>query len=1063
MNLPNDWENQHVQHINRELIHVPLGSYEDETMAATCDRTKSKYVRSLDGEWHFNLFTNPNEVPKDFSLDGFDHSSWGMITVPGNWELQGYDAPIYTNSIYPFNMSDPSGPHLQTPSSNPDQPWPGMYNTLKPPFVPHQNPTGCYITDFKVSDDWNGRDIFLQFGAVESAFYLWVNGEKAGYSQDSKLPADFNISPYLRGGSNRLAVQVMRWSDGSYLEDQDYWHLSGIQRSVVLYSKPQHHIRDFKILAMLDDNYLDGELVIYCHTNKLEGFADYKIRAKLLDDSGKLCISEIIAQVSPGSPMYARKPFIEEEGAALLTATVTEPNQWTAETPYLYTLLLTLMDSAGNEVDYESSKVGFRRVEKTSEGVITLNGKRLVIRGVNRHEHHPDTGRAITKEWMREEIIAMKKLNFNAVRTSHYPNDPIWYDLCDELGMYLVDEANLETHGLQAQLSKDPEWACAYLERAVRMVMRDKNHPSILFWSLGNESGVGMNHAAMAGWIRYYDPYRLVQYESQDPNALITDIRVPMYPTMEWVEEIMSDTVDKRPMIMCEYAYAKSNSNGNVDEFWKYIDKYPHFQGGYVWDWADKAITKQREDGTSYWAYGGAFGEEVMDPVPDMCLNGVVFPDLTPKPAAFELKTVQAPISITSEVLRDGIFRISNKYLALSLDHIEISWNVTENGTIIEEGLIRVNVLLSGCSMNMTIPYTFPRVKQNGEENGTTHQEYFLNISCRQIDATAWSFADHEIYAVQFELPFGGEIIQLESVTRVEFEPIVASTNETTLHLLNTQLDVRFDLVEGKFSTYRWKGRELILSGLDENYFRAPTGIDEACGGSTSIAAEWIEAGLDRLKRTVTRISHYAIQDDGKYCIETEIRYQGSTASQWLDSTLRFTISGDGSMNVENTVLASKGLPILPRIGLTLTLSRQLNQLKWFGRGPHENYADRKRSASVGLYTSTVQDQHTAYILPVECGGKEDVRWFSLTNSNGFGMMVTTKRPLHMDVHHNSIEDYAQANYAHDLPVRDEVYVNIDHIHSGLGGDTGWTKNIHEEYKVYPAFYSYQFVIKPIG
>ncbi|QOS79417.1 hypothetical protein JNUCC31_00110 [Paenibacillus sp. JNUCC31] len=417
-------------------------------------------------------------------------------------------------------------------------------------------------------------EIFINFESVESAFYVWVNSICAGYSQDSKLNAEFNITELVRQGDNKLALQVMRWSDGTYLEDQDYWHLSGIHRSVVLYAKPRQHIRDFKVMALLDEQYKDGKLIVYTHANKYHNYGDFSVRATLFDSEGKQIFEPMTSPVATSTPMYMPwggewKP---EDGAALIISDVKNPLLWSAEQPNLYTLVLTMLDPDGNEIDFESCRVGFRRIERSPEGVILLNGKRFIVRGVNRHEHHPDTGRTITPERMREEIIKIKQLNFNAVRTSHYPNDPVWYDLCDELGLYLVDEANIETHGIQGTLSKDPEWAAAYLDRAIRMVMRDKNHPSILFWSLGNESSVGANHAAMAGWIRFYDPYRLVQYESGFPSPQISDILAPMYPPLSWVDRIMADTKDLRPLIMCEYAYSKSNGNGNFYKFWELIN-----------------------------------------------------------------------------------------------------------------------------------------------------------------------------------------------------------------------------------------------------------------------------------------------------------------------------------------------------------------------------------------------------------------------------------------------------------------------------------------------------------
>lgn len=589
-----------------------------------------------------------------------------------------------------------------------------------------------------------------------------------------------------------------------------------------------------------------------------------------------------------------------------------------------------------------------------------------------------------------------------------------------------------------------------------------------------------MNHAAMAGWIRYYDPYRLIQYEGQDPNALITDIRVPMYPGLEWIADVMADSSDLRPMIMCEYAYAKSNSNGNVYKFWKYVDKYPRFQGGFVWDWADKALSRQMDSGEKFWAYGGAFGEKVVDPVLDMCLNGVVFPDLEPKPGAEELKMVQAPIGISALDLGRGLLRVSNKYLALSLSHVEWYWTITEDGVVIQEGSIdqaELSKVQAGASGELRLSYQL--------SDGSPGKVYYLNLYCHQKEATPWSDAGHVIYRNQFELPveipFESVMAETESSSQEGVSAhgvhagkgmdtgslsspagVEVSKQDEVLRLHGETWQATFDMAKASWTSYQWKGQELFITGPVDNFFRAPTGIDEACGGDSSISEQWLKAGLHQLQRKVISVSHDPLQD-GKYQIIAEFNLLGNGTSQWVKTQIRYTLAPNGQMMVEHQVQASKSLPILPRVGLTLTLPETMEQLEWLGRGPHENYADRKHSAHIGLYRSTVREQHVPYILPVECGGKEDVRWFTLKNANGYGVRIESEQPIHFDVHHHSVEDYVKARYAHDLPQRNETFVNIDHLHSGLGGDTGWTQNIHKEYRIYPGVFRYAFTICPLG
>lgn len=1041
-----DWENQYVLHRNREPIHVPLGAYESERQAFTCNRDLSRFTTDLNGVWKFKLVDNPELAPAEFYQEGYDVSNWEDINVPGNWETQGFGYPIYTNVKYPFDMNDCTDRHILSASEDSSQ-----KSVLRPPYVPANNPTGCYVRTFTLPDGWDGRDVFINFEGVESAFYLWVNGINAGYSQDSKLSAEFELTPYLKSGHNTLAVQVMRWCDGSYLEDQDYWYLSGIYRSVRLYSKPKIRIRDFKVLTLLDDNYQDAELIVYCYVNKLPGYADMIVNAKLYDATGTEvvdCSAQVFKDTSIDTPGFG-----SEAGAALLRTKIVSPAKWSAEYPNLYTLVLTLVDQEGKKVDFESCKVGFRRIEIGSDSVIRLNGRRLLIRGVNRHEHHPDTGRTLTVEHMRNEIAAMKRLNFNAVRTSHYPNDPLWYDLCDELGIYLVDEANLETHGIQSLLSKDPEWTHAYLERMTRMVMRDKNHPSILFWSLGNESGVGMNHAAMAGWVRQYDPYRIVQvYEFEGPNPLVTDIRVPMYPKLSWLEEQLADTYDMRPIVLLEYAYAKSNSSGNFHKFWDLTDRYPRFQGGFVWDWSDKAISSYREDGKKYWAYGGDFGEPVVDDVPDTCLNGVVAPDLSPHPGAYDIKKAQSPVIIRKVDVISGKFTVYNNYIDSDLCHLESHWEIVEDGSVVHSGRIPLPEIQPGEHGCLHLPLDIPE--------GKLGAEYFLNLSVRLKVNVWWASAGYEIYSEQFELPIH---------TAKNFTPIVVRdeslrTEKNSDHLLlkTSDFKISFDEQLGVITGYELLGHCIMNGGLLENFFRAPTGIDSGIGWVSSIAGDWYAYGLNRLQRTVKDVQVLWI-NGASVGIEVNAELGTNEKPGLFYSYIQYTFFSDGEIRVDNKVFVNLRLPNLPRVGVTLTMPQEYDCLSWYGRGPHENYVDRKYSAHIGLFHSSVDSQCYPYIVPVECGGKEDVRWFSLTNKDGTGVLFRGFQPIHFDAHRNPVSDYAEARHNHELPLRQNIWVNIDHIHSGLGGDNGWTYcTVHDEYRVNSTSYEYSFVIRPI-
>jgi len=1027
-----EWENQYVTQRNRYPMHSPYGAYETIEQSLSCNRSISKYVKSLNGIWKFKLAESPLEVLKEFEAVNFDDSSWDDISVPSNWELHGYGKPVYTNTIYPFKREGAES-HFEIEIAK------GQIE-LNAPYVPEKNLTGCYRTTFEVPDFYEEKDVFIEFGGVESCFYLWVNGTEIGYSQDSKLDATFDITNAIQKGKNELAVMVLRFCDGTYLEDQDYWHLSGIHRDVRIYAKAKQRIFDYRVETLFnEDNYEKAELKVTVQPNNtVRGYGECYPKLSLYDAEKKL-ITAFQSQPYAKCASYLAANFI-----AISSVNVEKPHLWSAEDPYLYTLIMENIDGEGNITDIESTKVGFRKTEIRKDGVLYVNGKRLIVRGVNLHEFCPETGRYVSKEYMRQQIIIMKQLNFNAVRTSHYPHASDWYDLCDELGIYLVDETNLETHGYGGQLSSSPEWTAAYLERATRMVLRDKNHPSIIIWSLGNESGAGANHAAMYGWIKEYDKTRYVQYESKNPESNITDILCAMYSSRDWIEEKMADSNDLRPFIMCEYAYAKSNSNGNFKMFWDLVDKYPRYQGGFIWDFQDKALTQKLEDGTIKYVYGGAFGEDVVDSVEDMCLNGVVFPDLSLKPSAFEVKNCQSPVRIQYDGVSyfgNGGYKIMNNNMFTDLSHLQITWELQCDGEIVDSGELRQYFTAPGQSE--LLDYQLNNEKIFGEA--------FINIKVALRENTPYADAGYVIYACQ--IPLEQSTLKKREVC-INDEKLTMNETADEVCIIGQNTEIRFNKCKCTFTKVVLKGEDAFLGGGD-NFYRAPTGIDEGAKDHIGMnyAADWKAEALDEPEIRIHRIN--TAVSDTQIFIFTDVSYNNE---KLLVST-QYRIGSRG-IEIDKTVINNCVSETIPRIGLSFILPKDKNQITWYGRGPWENYSDRMESAQIGCYSSTAQEQYTPYIKPVECGGKEDARYIIVKDKAGHGVCVTGAVPFHFDIHDYSIAACEQANYEDELIRDNYIHLNVDYVHAGLGGDNGWTKNIHTEYRIGKGYYHYQITVE---
>ena len=1032
----NDWETVEVTSINRVPAHSPWGAYESAAEAARYVPV-SKYRKSLDGIWKFAYYDHPDQADCFWETD-FDVSAWADITVPGNWEVQGFGKPIYTNFVYPWDHAVQAR-HIVHPHGA------GRGEGVpKPPYIPEDNPTGCYRTGFTVPQAWAGREVFLHFGGVETAYYVWVNGQPVGYAEDSKLPSTFCITPYLTEGVNSLSVQVMRFASSSYLEDQDYWYLDGIYRSVELIAKPARRIEDMKFTADFDPVCGGATVDADVRVTRFDGYANWGVKLELFDDTGKSVASALAA---PNPSAGFRNDVLPNAGTARLHLKLDKARPWNPESPALYTAVVTLLDEFGAEIDFESSRIGFKRVE-IRNGIVLLNGARLIIKGVNRHEHEAYHGRSVPRDFMVREILRMKQLGINAVRTCHYPDSPVWLDLCDEMGILLVCECNVETHGIHGEITFDPVWGTAMLERAMRMVMTHKNHPSIYSWSLGNESGTGPNHAAMYGWIKEYDPSRLCQYESGDPGANVSDIRSRMYATEAGILGMLADETDTRPVILVEYLYQIANSGGGMKKFWELVKTYARFQGGYIWDWQDKCLVAKTPDGRDYFAYGGAFDEDVVDWLRPgfMTNNGIVLPDLTVKPVGWEVRQVYCPIQIERDPVDRGTpeypgFRIYNSNLFTDSNaYYLVAW-VQENGRVILEQTLDLPEIAPGAKVFWNYAPEFE--KKPG-------CEYFLQLKVVRRDATPYGLANEEIGVFQFPLGCGPRSYPVQA----DAAPVALWETDKTITVRGGSVEVEFCKSCGLILSAKKHGVEYLAKGSGLEVFTRPRdGVSCRAGwGRYEIwrHAEDMDAAL---------VSIEAVQA-GSRAIVTAVRRQTSDLGNTSFATTRYTVSGDGSIDLYTRLDVDTGASDVPRAGLEFVVPEGFEHLDYYGRGEVENYRDRSLCAPIGLYESTVEAQHFAFIPPSENGGHSDVRWLELRNPQGHTLRVSAAVPMHFDVHHATIGDYKQADYDFQIPRRREAYLHLDAAHAGIGSDMGWSTVLTKENRVPCGVYEHSFTIK---
>ena len=1020
----NDWENPEVFAEGREAPRATAYPYATAAQALECNPQASPWVKSLNGEWQFKYFANPSDVPAGFEAPSYDASKWDRITVPSNWEMKGYGVPIYTNVTYVFPVNHPKVDY-------------------------GDNPVGAYRREFTIPKDWKGRNVYLHFDGSTAGMYVWVNGHKAGYVQSTKNPAAFNITPYLNtdGRPDVLACEVYRWTDGSYFEDQDFWRLSGIDRNVYLYStSPEGRIADFFARAGLDKGYRHGTL-------------DLDVDIARPASSGASLSLEAAVYAPDGRRIYrATKPVAASAESSLrFAANIKGITPWSAETPVLYRLVLTLADKKGSVIESTSARIGFREVE-IKDAQLTINGKPIEIHGVNIHEHHQTEGHVVDSATMLADIRMMKQNNINAARMCHYPQSPLWYDLCDEYGIYILDEANIEMHGLDhlgdrnnwtRHPAGDPAWRNAFMDRIKILVERDKNHPSVIGWSMGNETSNGPHFFEAYDWMKARDTTRPTQYERAG-LARNTDIICPMYPPirhMEWYADSVGVT---RPYIMCEYSHAMGNSNGNFQEYFDIIRRAPHMQGGFIWDWVDQGLLTRDENGKEYWAYGGDLGAENYVNQENFCINGLVNPDRTPHPGLAEVKKVYQDIRFSPVDLAKGTFRAENHFHYRNLDEFEFSYELLRDGRVVASGALDGVAAAPGKSATVTIPAAI---------DTTDGAEYHLSVYARTRKAESrglvpaghemareqWPIAEHSSYTLAAP---GGKTPSMETSGR----------GMATVTCDNGRVTLRIDTRRGEITEYMIDGHK-IFAGPYPNFWRAPT--DNDFGYSMPRWANAWRAAADN-RRTVS----VDLGAEGSTIVmKTLYRLEDVDA----DYSAVYTIYPDGSVRVDADLRGDDGkLPEAVRIGSQLVLPNAFDNFAWWGRGPLENYSDRKTASFVGRYSGKVADQFYPYIRPQENGNKSDVREASLTDAAGMGISVAGSSLLGvtaLDVLPEDMDPGLSKKQMHNTDVihsRDNVYLSVDAAQMGLSGDNSWGQMPHEPYRLRDGRYTYSYIIRPL-
>ncbi len=1012
-----EWENPEIFNINKEDPTASFYRYTNPKDALNNDSWEnSPLYQSLNGTWQFFYADSVEARPLNFQKIDYYTSAWNTLEVPSNWELKGYGLPIYTNHVYVFPAN--------------------------PPYIPHNmNNNGSYVREFEVAENWNNKDIYLHFAGVSGAMYVWINGQMVGYNEGSKTPAEFKINKFLKPGKNKLAVQVMRWSDASYMEDQDFWRLSGIDRDVYLYASEKITVRDFRVTSDLTNNYQDGvfalNLKINNHTQKQ---ATQATKIQLLDGDKVVYQEEKSLALNPRSNQL------------LFEKTIPNIQSWNAEVPHLYTLLITLNGES------TAIKVGFRNI-KIQNSQLLVNGKAILLKGVNHHEHDHIKGHVVSEELTKLDMEVMKQNNVNAIRCSHYPKNPHFYRLADQYGFYVVNEANIETHGMGAtnqgldnnkeKQAKHPaylkEWEAAHLDRTIRMFERDKNYPSIIIWSLGNEAGNGNNFYVTYDWLKKNDTTRPTQYEGATGYEN-TDIQAPMYWKIDRMIKYVTNN-GKRPLILCEYSHAMGNSLGNFQDYWDVIESYPTMQGGFIWDWADQGLLTKNSKGEAFWAFGGDFGAAHLQNDNNFCLNGVVNPDRSWKPGLSEVKKVYQYVKFKPENLKEGKVKITNFYDFATLNHLNFSWELLENGVVTQVGNLGKLNLKAQESTVVTIKLP---------ELTNSSSDYHLNIYAKNTISNPLVPENHVLAYEQFELQ-KGKLIANQSLDKTK---VNLAKSAKSWMVSNKNFIAEFNTETGELVKLDFGFGNLIEKGISANFWRAPTDNDFGFKMPEKLGV-WKKASNNQ-KLTAIESS---VVDKNKIKVTTQLDPQINDKTK---VNVSYLFDSDGSVEVEiNLFQVDNTLPVLSKFGSNFIIKNEYQKVQWLGRGPHENYQDRKTSALVGQYNAKVSDLYFEYIRPQENGYKTETRWVTFTNNSGNGIKISAPEYFGYGAHHHYNADFDEGEtknqrHTYDLIKRDFVNINIDKVQMGVGGDNSWGAMALDKYQIKANDMSYKFVISPI-
>ena len=1026
---PPEVENEQILGINKEPYHATLMPYKDRSEAVVANRLASTWARSLNGQWKFHWVPRPEDRPVDFYKPDFDVSAWKEISVPSNMEVLGYGTPIYTNFTYPFKKD-----------------WPRVTGEPPKEYTAYleRDPVGSYRREFNVPSAWKGRRIFIDFDGVDAGFFVWVNGKKVGYSVNSRNPAEFDLTSYVvPGQKNMLAVEVYRYTAGSYMEDQDMWRLSGIFRNVTLWSAPPVHVRDFALKTDLDSSYRDAVLRVTAKVKNYSGVAQpaRRLQVELVTQEGAGSVGQTSVDVPALAP--------EEERVVSTSIAVADPAKWTAETPNLYTAVLTLAGDA-KSAEVLSARIGFRKIE-IKNAVFMINGVPVKLKGANRHENWPDTGHYVSEDRMIRDLELLKQVNANHVRTSHYTDDPRWYELADEYGIYLVAEANVECHGYMHVLDREPRYERSIVDRNVANVENLKNHPSVVVWSLGNECGGGSSFKTALKTIKAIDSTRPTHYEPFGGGSdLPTDIESHMYTNLTELKAAGVDPNRTKPFYLCEYAHAMNNSMGSVGDYNDLFDKYPTLMGGAIWEWEDQGLWNGRNPNHQYMAYGGGFGDFPNDKY--FIHKGVVFSDRSPKPNYPELKRAYQWVSFTPVDVAHGRIGIRNRYAFTNLSNFTPHWTLSEDGVMIDEGTLAPIDLAPGASKEVTLPFKITSAKPG--------HEYFVQLSFELAKPQIWAKAGYEVATQQFVLPSPVIRMSAEAADAQSADALSLRQDETSITVEGDRFSVVFDKLQGTISQMSRGGAALLVDGGGPKLYlwRAPHRNDDEWA-----AKAWDTYAINSLKTTVKELKATRLSDSS-ILVQATLLEQGQQG--WSATfTSAYTIAGDGAIAVKNNfVSAGERIP-LARIGVRMLLSKSLNHFSYLGRGPMENYSDRDRGSDVGLYSSSVLEQLTPYPKPMEAGNHEDVRWAAL---GGAGlptlMAVSEGKLLQVSALPQMDEQLDGPAHSEDLPPSTSTVLTLDTKTLGVGSNSCGPKPL-PQYMVWsdPTEFSYVLRLLPAG